>query len=212
MNPKIDHYLREGCGRCPLGGTPECKVHRWTEELKRLRQLVQDCGLEEELKWGVPCYTFQAKNVLLVSAFREYCALSFFKGSLLSDSHGILKKPGENSQATRLITFMSAGEITEQAAVLKAYVREAIEVEKAGLKVDFQKNPEPIPEEFQQALQDDPYVRSAFENLSPGRQRGYILYFSQPKQSRTRFARIERSIAKILNGEGLHDQYKSMKK
>jgi uncharacterized protein YdeI (YjbR/CyaY-like superfamily) len=212
MNPKIDNYLTEGCGRCPLGGTPDCKVHQWTEELKKLRTIVLNCGLTEELKWGVPCYTLQNKNVVLVTAFKEFCALSFFKGSLLSDANRILEKPGENSQATRLIKFTSVQEIVELETVLKAYVLEAIEVEKAGLKVDFKKNPEPIPEELQQKLDEDPFFKTAFEALTPGRQRGYILHFSQPKQSKTRVARIEKCIPKILNGEGLHDQYKSMKK
>jgi uncharacterized protein YdeI (YjbR/CyaY-like superfamily) len=212
MNPKIDNYLTDGCGRCPLGGTPGCKVHSWTEELKKLRKIVLDCGLTEEIKWGVPCYTFQQKNILLVSAFKEYCALSFFKGSLLSDKNNILQKPGENSQAARLFKFTSVQEILEMEAILEAYIFEAIEVEKAGLRVVFKKNPEPIPDELQQKLDEDLFLRTAFEELTPGRQRGYILYFSQPKQSRTRVARIEKCIPKILNGEGLNDRYKPVKK
>ncbi len=211
MNPKIDNYLAEGCGRCPLVGTPDCKVHTWTEELKRLRAIVLDCGLSEELKWGVPCYTFQNKNVVLVSALKNYCALSFFKGSLLSDGHGILKKPGENSQATRQVKFVNVQEIDNLEAVLKTYLFEAIEIEKAGLKVEFKKNPEPVPEELQQKLDDDLLFKNAFEALTPGRQRGYILYFSQPKQSKTRVTRIEKYTSNILNGEGLNDKYKQMK-
>jgi uncharacterized protein YdeI (YjbR/CyaY-like superfamily) len=212
MNPKIDNYLSEGCGRCPLGGTSDCKVHQWPEELKKLRTIVIDCGLAEELKWGVPCYTCQNKNIVLISALRGYCAFSFFKGVLLKDPQNILEKPGENSQSDRVIKFTSVQQVTEVEDVLKEYILEAIEVEKAGLKVEFKKNPEPIPEELQQKLDEDPFFKSAFEELTPGRQRGYIIYFSQPKQSKTRVARIEKCVPKILNGEGLHDKYSSKKK
>ncbi len=207
MNPKIDKYLTEGCGRCPLGGTSGCKVHKWPEELKKLRSIVLDCGLNEELKWGVPCYTYQNENILIVSAFKEFCAISFFKGSLLSDTNRILVKPGENSQAARYIKFTHFQEIIEKESILKAYIFEAIEVERAGLKVKFKKNPEPIPDELTQKLDEDPFFKTAFEELTPGRQRGYILYFSQPKQSKTRITRIEKCVPKILNGEGLHDKY-----
>lgn len=212
MNPKIDNYLAEGCGRCPFGGTSDCKVHQWPEELMKLRRITLDCGLTEELKWGVPCYTYQNKNIVLVSALREYCAFSFFKGVLLKDPHKILEKPGPNSQSDRVIKFTSVQQIIELENVLKAYVAEAIEVEKAGLKVEFKQNPEPIPEELQQKLEEDPFFKTAFEELTPGRRRGYILYFSQPKQSKTRVARIEKCTPKILNGEGLHDKYSSKKK
>jgi uncharacterized protein YdeI (YjbR/CyaY-like superfamily) len=212
MNPKIDIYLAEGCGRCPLGGTPDCKVHQWPDVLKKLRMILLECGLTEESKWGVPCYTYQDKNIVLVSALREYCAFSFFKGVLLKDPCDILEKPGPNSQSDRVIKFTSVQQIIELEDVLKTYVAEAIEVEKAGLKVEFKKNPEPIPEELQQTFQKDPFLKTAFEELTPGRQRGYILYFSQPKQSKTRVARIEKCTPKILNGEGLHDKYSSKKK
>ena len=212
MNSKVDKYLMEGCGRCPLGGTPGCKVHKWTTELELLRTIVLGCGLTEELKWGVPCYTFQEKNLLIVSAFKAYCSISFFKGSLLSDAKGILDKPGENTQAARLIKFTNMAQIKEIEADLKTYIYEAIEVEKAGLKVNFKKNPEPIPGELENKFEEDPVLKTAFEALTPGRQRGYILYFSAPKQSKTRESRIEKSIGKILNGEGLNDKYKSLKK
>jgi uncharacterized protein YdeI (YjbR/CyaY-like superfamily) len=212
MNPLIDHYLEAGCGRCPLGGTSSCKVHSWTKELEKLRSIVLDCGLSEELKWGVPCYTFQGKNVLMVSAFKGYCALSFFKGALLNNSRKILTAPGKNSQSARVIRFTGLDEIVKLEQTLKALIFESIEVEKAGLKVEFKKNPEPVPDELQKRLDEDSFFKSAFEGLSPGRQRGYILYFSQPKQSKTRFERIEKCIPKILNGEGLNDRYKSGKK
>jgi uncharacterized protein YdeI (YjbR/CyaY-like superfamily) len=212
INPKIDNYLAKGCGRCPLGGTSDCKVHLWPEEIKILRTILLDCGLTEELKWGVPCYTYEGKNIILVSALREYCAFSFFKGVLLKDSHNILEKPGPNSQSDRVIKFTSVQQIIELEDVLKAYILEAIEVEKAGLKVKFKKNPEPIPVELQQKLDEDPFFKTAFEELTPGRQRGYIIYFSQAKQSKTRVTRIEKCTPKILNGEGLHDKYSSKKK
>ena len=206
MNPQVDQYLAEGCGRCPLGGTPDCKVHSWQQELDQLRRIVLDCGLAEELKWGVPCYTFQNKNIVIVSAFKDYASLSFFKGVLLQDAENLLVTPGENSQSARLIKFTDVEEILKLEPTLKAYIYEMIEVEKAGLKVEFKKQPEPIPEEFQQVLDTDVELRAAFEALTPGRQRGYILHFSQPKQSKTRQSRIEKCIPKILDGLGFHDR------
>lgn len=205
-NPEVDPYFTEGCGRCPLGGTPECKVHAWTEELIQLRRIVLDCGLTEELKWSVPCYTFRRGNVAVVSAFKEYCSLSFFKGALLQDTEGILHKPGENTQSARLIKFTRVQDILDMEGTLKAYIHEAVEVEKAGLEMPFKKEPEPMPEELEKKLAENPELKSAFEALTPGRQRGYILYFSQPKQSKTRGSRIEKCIPKILDGKGLHDR------
>ncbi|HEY9117605.1 MAG TPA: DUF1801 domain-containing protein, partial [Roseivirga sp.] len=137
MTTSVETYLLEGCGRCSLGGTPDCKVHQWTYELKQLRAIVLESGLTEESKWGVPCYTHQGSNVLMISAFKEYCSLSFFKGVLLKDDQGILQKQGENSQSARLIKFTNPQQVAEQADILRAYIFEAIEVEKAGLKVDF---------------------------------------------------------------------------
>ncbi len=213
MNPKVDVYLVAGCGRCPLGNTPECKVHDWTQELETLRTFVLDCGLTEELKWGVPCYTFQEKNILIVGAFKEYCAVSFFKGSLLKDVNGVLLSPGENSQAARMFRFTNVGEVLKMESILKAYIYEAVEVEKAGLKVPFKPISEhKIPEELQRKLEDDPAFNSAFNALTPGRQRGYLIYFSQPKQSKTREARIEKYMPQIFNGIGIHDEYRMMRK
>lgn len=206
MNPEVDTYFEIGCGRCALGGTPDCKVHKWQEEMAQLRRILLDCGLTEEVKWSVPCYTFQDGNILLMSAFVDYCALSFFKGALLKDPNGILKKPGEHSQASRLIPFTEVGAIIEMEPILKAYIREAIEVEKAGLKVQFKQNPEPIPDELRKKLEEMPALKIAFEALTPGRQRGYILYFSAPKQSKTREARVEKYIQRILDGKGFHDR------
>lgn len=211
-NQKVDQYLVEGCMRCELGGTPQCKVLSWTNELETMRQIVLETGLKEEVKWGVPCYTFQDKNILLVSALKEFSAISFFKGSLLKDPANVLVAPGKNSQASRYLKFKSVDEIIKKEQTIKEYIREAVEIEKSGKKVEFKKNPEPMPEELEQKMEEDPYFRDAFERLTPGRQRGYIIFFSQPKQSQTRISRIEKCTSKILNGEGLHDKYQSMKK
>src|SRR6266542_2761432 len=192
MNPKVDGYLR--------------KSKKWQEELEKLRMIILGCGLTEELKWGKPCYTFQKSNIVVIIPLKEYCALLFFKGALLNDANGILIKPGENTQAGRQIRFTNVREIVEMETILKAYIYEAIEVEKAGLKVNFKKNPKPIPEEFQNKLDEIPALKTAFDALTPGRQRGYILYFSAPKQSKTRESRIEKCVQQILNGKGLNDQ------
>lgn len=206
MNPEIDRYLAKGCGRCALGGTPDCKVHSWTEELRALRQLVLDCGLNEELKWSVPCYTLDGANVAMVSAFKEYACLSFFKGSLLKDPEGLLVKPGENSQAARQLRFTDVQVIRDRDAAIRALVREAITTEKSGKKVPFKKHPEPIPDELQERLDADPVLKAAFEALTPGRQRGYILHISGAKHSATRMARIDKHIPRILEGKGMHDR------
>ncbi len=206
-NPKVDEYFVVGCGRCPLGGTPDCKTLTWTKEMQALRNILLASELTEEVKWSVPCYTFDGKNVLIMSAFKEYCALSFFKGALLKDPNGILEKPGENSQVVRLIRFTNVDQVVALEPAIKAYIAEAIEVEKAGLEVDFKEVSEfTIPEEFQEQLDADPTLRAAFEALTPGRQKGYLLYFSGAKQSKTRAARVEKYIPQILAGKGFHDR------
>ena len=192
MNPKVDFYFN--------------KAKKWQEELEQLRMLVLDCGLTEELKWGVPCYTFQKSNILLIHVFKEYCALLFFKGALLNDANGILIQQTKNTQAARQIRFTNVREIVEMEPILKAYIYEAIEVEKAGLKVNFKKTTEfMIPEEFQNKLDEIPALKTAFNALTPGRQRAYILYFSAPKQSNTRESRVGKCMQQILHGKGLHD-------
>ncbi|QHL86229.1 hypothetical protein GU926_01710 [Nibribacter ruber] len=205
MNPQVDKYLLDGCMRCPYGATPQCKVHTWKEELVLLRHLVQESGLTEEVKWGVPCYTLGNKNIVMVSAFKQYAALSFFKGVLLKDEARVLSAHGESSQSARIIKFTSPEQILQLQNALKAYLQEAIAIEKAGLKVEFKKNLEPVPEELQAAFMEHPDLESAFYRLTPGRQRGYILFFSQPKQTQTRFSRIEKCREKILQGIGLQD-------
>ncbi len=169
-----------------------------------MRRIILDCQLTEELKWGKPCYTFQKSNIVIIQGFKEFCALLFCKGALLKDPHGILKKFGW--QAARRIPFTNVREMVEMEPILKAYIYEAIGVEKAGLKVNFKKNPEPIPEEFQNRLNEIPALKTAFDALTPGRQRAYILYFSAPKQSKTRESRIEKCMQQILYGKGLNDQ------
>jgi uncharacterized protein YdeI (YjbR/CyaY-like superfamily) len=191
MNPKVDAYLR--------------RAQEWREEVGKLRTIILGCGLTEELKWGKPCYMFRNSNVVIIQGFKEYCALMFCNGALLKDTKGILKKPGEYTQAARQIRFTNAREIVGMKPVLKAYIREAIEAEKAGLKVIFKKNPEPVPEELQNKLDEIPALKTAFGALTPGRQRAYILYFSAPKQSKTRDSRVEKCMRQILNGKGLND-------
>ncbi|MEP4535318.1 MAG: YdeI/OmpD-associated family protein [Cyclobacteriaceae bacterium] len=207
QKPKtVAEYLDIGCGRCKYGGTPQCKVHSWEKEIRQLRRIITECGLEEEIKWDCPCYTHQGKNIAMVAAFKDYAFISFFKGSLLQDEKRLLHKPGENSQASRLFKFTNPDQIIQTESTIKAYIYEAVEVEKAGLEVVFKKNPEPMPEELEQKLSENAKLKEAFEALTPGRQRGYILHFSQPKQSQTRVSRIEKCIPKIMEGKGFHDR------
>lgn len=205
MNREVESYFIEGCGRCPLGGTPECKVHKWPQELKLLRNIALNCNLTEESKWGVPCYTYKGANIAIVSAFKDYAALSFFKGVLLQDEHKLLDKPGENSQSTRLFKFSNPQQIIDIEDIIKAYIFEAIQAEEAGLKIEFKKNPEPIPEELQNKLDDDPNFRSAFDALTPGRQRSYILHIGQAKQAKTRESRVEKCMPKVFAGKGFNE-------
>jgi len=192
MNPKVDFYFN--------------KATKWQEEYEKLRTIILDCQLTEELKWGCPCYTFEGKNIVLIHGFKEYCALLFFKGVLLNDTNGILIQQTENVQVGRQIRFTNLGEIIEMESILKAYIHEAIEVEKAGLNVELKKVTEfKISDEFQDKLNHIPALKTAFEALTPGRQRAYLLYFSAPKQSKTRESRVEKYMPQILNGKGLDD-------
>jgi uncharacterized protein YdeI (YjbR/CyaY-like superfamily) len=192
MNPKVDEFLS--------------KTKKWKEEFEKLRNIVLDCELTEEFKWMHPCYTFEEKNIVLIHGFKEYCALLFHKGSLLKDANGILIQQTENVQAGRQIRFTNTQEIVEMESILKAYIYEAIEVEKAGLEVKKKEHKEfIIPEELQNKFDGMPSFKTAFESLTPGRQRAYIFYFSQPKQSKTRESRVEKCMQQILNGKGLND-------
>jgi uncharacterized protein YdeI (YjbR/CyaY-like superfamily) len=181
------------------------KAKKWREEMEALRGIVLDCGLTEELKWYQPCYTFEKTNVAIIGGFKDCCVLSFFKGALLKDARGILSKPGENTQSARMIRFTSVREITEMEPVLKAYIQEAVEVEKAGLKVEFKKELV-LPAELQSKLDGMPALKKSFTALTPGRQRAYVLYFSAPKQSKTREARVEKCVRRILEGKGMNDE------
>ena len=192
MNSKVDVFLS--------------KVKQWKDEFEKLREIVLDCGLTEEFKWRNPCYTFENSNIVLIHGFKEYCALLFFKGALLKDTKGILISQTENTQATRQIRFTNIQEIVDMESTLKSYIQEAVKVEKAGMKVNLKKTTEyTIPEEFKNELKENPALKTAFSKLTPGRQRAYLLYFSAPKQSKTREARVERYVQQILNGKGLND-------
>ena len=193
MNPKVDWFFE--------------KAGKWQEEVEKMRLIPLSCGLTEELKWGCPCYTFQKSNIVLIHEFKEYCAFLFFKGALLNDAHGILIQQTENVQVPRQVRFSNVIEIVELEPILKAYIQEAIEVEKAGLKVELKKTKDfTVPQEFQSKLDHIPALKTAFEALTPGRQRGYLFHFSQPKQSKTREARVEKYIPQILSGKGLDDE------
>jgi len=199
LNPQVDEYLKN--------------LTKWQEESKKLRKIVLDCALTEESKWGKPCYTFQNSNVVIIHGFKEYCALLFCKGALLKDTHGILIQQTENVQAARQIRFTSLQQIVAMEPTVKAYIHEAVEVEKAGLEVNYKKTSEfTVPEELQNRLDEIAALKKAFKALTPGRQRAYLLYFSAPKQSRTREARIEKCIPQILKGQGLNDDYVQTRK
>jgi len=205
INPDVDTYLIQGCMRCPYGATERCKVIPWRAVLEELRQLVLESRLVEEIKWGVPCYTRNGKNVVIVAAFKSYAALSFFKGSLLEDKHQVLEKAG---QAGRSWKFTKVEEVQEQKELIKDYIQEAIGIEDSGIKIVFEKVPEPIPEELLDAFAEDEVLERAFFKLTPGRQRAYIIHFSQAKQSQTRKSRITKLADQIKLGIGLHDHYK----
>lgn len=193
MNPKVDWFFE--------------KATQWQEEYVKLRSIALDCGLTEELKWGCPCYVLNKQNVVLIHGFKEYCAYLFFKGALLGDPEGILIQQSENVQSSRQVRFTNIREIIDLATTLKAYIHEAVEVEKAGLKVDLKKTSDyAVPEEFQYKLDHIPALKAAFDALTPGRQRGYLFHFAQAKQSKTRQARVEKYIPQILSGKGLDDE------
>ena len=192
MNPKVDEYLSQ--------------INKWKKELIKLRAIIVDCGLEEEYKWRLPCYTDRKKNIVILQNFKEYCAIGFFKGVLLKDSKKILSKPGENTQEGRYISFTNLLQIEKLEQSVKDYIFEAVEIERARLIVKLKKTSDyAVPEELEIKFENDPDFKTAFKNLTPGRQRGYLLNFSQPKQSSTRTARIEKSVNRIMAGKGFHD-------
>lgn len=204
FNPQVDKYLLDGCMRCKFGGTPQYKVNNWREELETLRQIVLETGLKEEIKWGVPVYTHNGKNVLSVVALKEFATIGFFKGVLLTDSNKILQQQG-NLQSDRIVRFTKTADINKLESILKSYIKEAVDIEEQGKKVEFKKNPEPIPDELIQVFEQDAAFKKAFYALTAGRQRGYIIHFSQPKQSQTRIGRIEKYYQKILDRKVIDD-------
>lgn len=207
MNPKVDAYFAEGCGRCELYQTPQCKVHSYVEPMEHLRSILLETELREDFKWKQPIYTLNDKNVLILTAFKDYCCLSFFKGSLMKDSEMMLVAPGEHSQAARQLRFTRTEEVLNHKDAIRSYIQQAIDLEKSGAKVDFkQKDSLEFPEELIQKMEQDAAFKKAFEALTPGRQRGWNLHFTSAKQSSTRSSRIEKSKAKIFEGKGWNER------
>lgn len=206
MNPTIAEFFSIGCGRCPLVGTPECKVKTWNEELYILRDIILENNIIEERKWGVPCYTENGKNIILLSALKDSATISFLKGSLINDAHGLLIAPGKNSQSARYMKFTSVNEINKAKPIIMDYIKQALEIERTGKKVIFKKDNDPVPEELIAVFKKQPELKTAFYALTPGRRRGYLLHFNQAKQSATRESRIQKCIATIMQGKGLQDR------
>jgi uncharacterized protein YdeI (YjbR/CyaY-like superfamily) len=208
LNPKVDLFIADGCGRCDYYATDKCKVRTWQMELQHLRQIMLETDLTEEVKWGVPVYTHQGKNIVIISALKDCVTFGFLKGVLLSDPKKILEQQGPSVQSARIIRFTSVDQVTNLSDTIKEYVKEAVAIEESGAKVEFKKDLEPVPDELMEKFEELPALKDAFYTLTPGKQRGYIIHFSQPKQSQSRISRIEKCIDKIMNGEGFHDAYK----
>ncbi len=208
LNPKVDLFIADGCGRCDFYATDKCKVRTWQMELQHVRQIMLETDLTEEIKWGVPVYTHQGKNIVIITAFKECVTFGFFKGVLLSDHQKILEQQGPSVQSARIIRFTSVQQILDLANQLKEYIKEAVAIEESGAKVEFKKDLEPIPIELEEKFEELPALKDAFYALTPGKQRGYIIHFSQPKQSASKISRIDKCIDKIMKGEGFHDAYK----
>lgn len=206
LNSKVDRYLIDGCMQCKLGATPDCKIKNWRSSLDFLRNLILNCGLKEDFKWMHPCYTYNNKNIVLMHVFNEYCALLFPKGVLLVDKSSILVQQTENTQSARQMRFKSIDDIVAQESIIKDYILEAIELEKLGKKVHLKSTADfEIPVELENKFGELPAFKNAFYSLTPGRQRGYLLHFAQPKQSTTRTLRIEKQLDNIIKGKGLNE-------
>ena len=208
----VDQYLLDGCGRCSKGGTPNCTVHKWHPILVAMRELAKECLLTEEVKWSVPCYTLNGKNVLMIHAFMEYCSIMFMKGSLLTDPENILHRQTEHVTAGRQLRYLRIEDFLAQRERAKDFILEAIQLEEAGKKVEKRTQADPVVDELKEAFAQDSAFKTAFYQLTPGRQRAYLLHFAQPKQAETRASRIEKCMPMILRGEGLHDAYQKGKK
>jgi uncharacterized protein YdeI (YjbR/CyaY-like superfamily) len=205
----VDTYFQSGCGRCNKFDTPACRVHKWKSELAAMRTLCLEAGLQEELKWSHPCYTHQGKNIVILGAFNEYCSFNFIKGGLLKDEAGLLDNNGENSQSSKMLKATCIGDILDHQDLIKAYIAEAIAVEQSGQKVASKSVSEyAMPEELELKFKQDPAYHEAFQKLTPGRQKAYLLLFGQAKQAATRHARIEKYIPHVMAGKGPHDDYK----
>lgn len=210
MNRKptsAEEFIERGCGRCDRWNTPQCSVRLHAPIVEKLIDLMRSSGLREEIKWSTPCYTYDGKNIAIIGAFREYCVLSFFKGALLHDPNGILQKPGKNTQAARVIRLTDVHKVVENKSYLLGLIKQAIEIEKSGEKFHFEHKSTDTVVEFSEKLHSYPELRKAFENLSPGKQKAYLLYFAEPKTRETRLRRIEKCIPLILSGKGLYDKY-----
>lgn len=205
MDQSISEFFSIGCGRCSLVGTPQCKVMTWNEELYVLRDIILTTGITEERKWGVPCYTDNGKNIILLSALKDAATLSFLKGSLIDDVHGMLIAPGKNSQSARYMKFTSIEEINTTKPIIVKYIKQALEIERNGKKVEFKKEDDPIPDELTEAFEKNPPLKTAFYALTPGRRRGYLLHFNQAKQSATKISRINANMKKIMSGKGFNE-------
>ena len=206
MNPQVDIILEEGCGRCKLVGTPQCRIIIRNAEMQALREIALESGLDEEVKWGFPAYTFKKKNIFMLGSFKEYSSIMFFKGALLSDPEKILVHPTENSNSGRQLRFTNAKEVLKIKKTILQYIFEATELEKSGAKVEAKKTSEyPMPDELKNKFKELPELKAAFEKLTPGRQRGYLLHFSQAKQSATRLSRIEKCMEAIFSGKGMNE-------
>lgn len=206
MNPLIDDYLKDGCGRCSLYQTPKCKVHTWQKCLTLLRTIILETGLQEELKWSMPCYSYQGKNVIMMAAFKDYCCISFFKGSAIQDDTGLLSTSGPNSKTGRIFKITDIQDIINHKVDIKALIFQAIALEKSGIKVKSASlQAEPWPDEFVEICRNKPELETAFKGLTPGRQRGYLIFFQGAKQSETRIRRIQKYIPLILQGKGMQD-------
>lgn len=206
ISPEIAEFLDIGCGRCPLVGTPKCKVKTWNAELRALRDIILKIDVTEDRKWGVPCYTDNGKNILLLSALKDSATISFLKGSLINDTHDLLLAPGKNSQSARYMKFTSEQEIKKAKPIIVDYIKQALEIERTGKKVAFKKDDDPIPEELSIAFKKQSELKTAFYALTPGRRRGYLLHFNQAKQSATRESRIQKCIPNIMKGKGLQER------
>lgn len=207
-NTTFDSYLQHGCGRCEHYQTPQCKVHLWTEVLEELRAMLLEAELEEQIKWGTPCYMLNGKNIIMLSSFRESCALSFLKGAALTDEHGLLELPGPNTRYARVVRFRTADEVRRQRAPLVKLIQDMIAWERSGAALKLELKQE-LPDELSQRLEQDPQLAQAFEALTPGRQRSHIIYISGAKQDKTRARRVEQCAPKILAGLGFHDRLPS---